>query len=121
VKTWRYSYKENDFKIIKLKQFKKKAAYSLYIFVVCILDIIWPEDVKTIYNDSALLIYTLLEEFKDFKDIFNMIKTGILPDYNRFKHAIEITNDPSFKPLYNLLRNELGVLKDYLESALAKR
>jgi hypothetical protein len=50
-----------------------------------------------------------------------MIKIGILPDYNRFEHIIKIIDDPFFRSLYNLLRNELEVLKDYLESALAKR
>jgi hypothetical protein len=77
--------------------------------------------VKAVHNDDAPLMYILLEEFKDFKDIFNMIKMGILPDHNRFEHAIKTTGDPSFRSLYNLSRNELGVLKDYLESALAKR
>jgi hypothetical protein len=120
-KTWRYPYEENDFEITKPKQFKKKAAYSPYVFAVYILDVIWPEDVKTMCNDSALLTYTLLEEFKDFKDVFDMTKTGILSDHNRFKHAIKTTSDPSFRPLYNLSRSELGVLKDYLENALVKR
>jgi hypothetical protein len=72
-------------------------------------------------NDNASLIYTLLEEFKDFKDIFNIIKMGILLDYNRFEHIIKIIDDSFFRPLYNLSRNELGVLKDYLENALIKR
>jgi hypothetical protein len=121
VKTWRYPYEENDFKITKPKQFKKKAAHSPYVFVICVLDVIRPEDVKIMRNDDALLMYTLPEEFKDFEDVFNMIKVGILPDHNRFEHAIKTTGDPPFRPLYNLSRNELGVLKDYLESALAKR
>jgi hypothetical protein len=77
--------------------------------------------VKAVRNDGALLIYILLEEFKDFKDVFNMIKMGILSDHNRFEHAIETTGDLSFRSLYNLLRNKLGVLKDYLKSALVKR
>jgi hypothetical protein len=77
--------------------------------------------VKVVHNDSALLTYILLEEFEDFKDVFNMIKASILPDHNRFKHVIKTTSDPSFRSLYNLSRNELGVLKDYLENALVKR
>jgi hypothetical protein len=72
-------------------------------------------------NDDILLIYTLLEEFKDFKDVFNIIKVGILLDHNRFKHIIKIIDNPSFRPLYNLSRNELEVLKNYLKNALAKR
>jgi hypothetical protein len=77
--------------------------------------------VKIVHNDDILLIYTLLEEFEDFEDVFNIIKTGILLDHNRFEHAIKIMSDPSFRSLYNLSRNELGVLKDYLKNALAKR
>jgi hypothetical protein len=77
--------------------------------------------VKIVHNDNASLIYTLLEEFKDFKDVFNIIKMSILLDHNKFKHAIKIIDDPSFRSLYNLLRNKLGVLKDYLKNALIKR
>jgi hypothetical protein len=72
-------------------------------------------------NDNASLMYILLEEFKDFKDVFDIIKTDILLDHNRFEHVIKTTSDPSFRSLYNLSRNKLGVLKDYLESALIKR
>jgi hypothetical protein len=107
--------------VIKPKQFKKKAAHSPYVFAVCVLDVIRPEDVKAVRNDDTSLTYILLEEFEDFKDVFNMIKTSILLDHNRFEHAIKTTGDPSFRSLYNLSRNELGVLKDYLENALAKR
>jgi hypothetical protein len=77
--------------------------------------------VKIVHNNDTLLIYTLLEEFKDFKNVFNIIKTGILLDHNRFEHVIKIISDPFFRPLYKLLRNELGMLKDYLKSALVKR
>jgi hypothetical protein len=66
-------------------------------------------------------MYILLEEFKDFKDVFNIIKVGILLDHNRFEHIIKTIGDPSFRSLYNLLRNELGMLKDYLKNALVKR
>jgi hypothetical protein len=76
--------------------------------------------VKTVHNDDAPLTYILLKEFEDFKDVFNMTKVGILPDHNRFEHAIKTMGDPPFKSLYNLSRNELGVLKDYLKNALVK-
>jgi hypothetical protein len=72
-------------------------------------------------NDGASLMYILLKEFKDFKDVFNMTKASILLDHNRFEHVIKTIDDPSFRSLYNLLRNELEMLKDYLESALIKR
>jgi hypothetical protein len=96
-------------------------AHSPYVFIVCVSNVIQLEDVKIMRNDNTLLMYILLEEFKDFKDVFNIIKMGILSDHNRFEHIIKTTGDPSFRPLYNLLRNELEVLKNYLKSALAKR
>jgi hypothetical protein len=77
--------------------------------------------VKIVRNDNTSLIYILLKKFKDFKNVFNIIKMGILLDYNRFEHTIKTIGDPSFKPLYNLSRSELEVLKNYLENALAKR
>jgi hypothetical protein len=71
-------------------------------------------------NNDILLMYILLEEFKDFKDVFNIIKISILLDHNKFKYVIKTISDPSFRSLHNLLRNELEVLKDYLKNALTK-
>ena len=72
-------------------------------------------------NNSAVSATGLPREFEDFHDVFNMKQAGILADHSKFEHAIETTEDPSFGPLYNLLQNELKVLKEYLEGALQKR
>jgi hypothetical protein len=74
--------------------------------------------VKVWRNNSALLEMKLLLEFIDFDDVFDMKQASIFAEYSKFEHAIETTRDPLFGPLYNLLRNELGVLKEYLEGAL---
>lgn len=119
--TWRYPYEETDFEIVNPSQFILEADNSPHVFAICVSDILTPESVKVLRNDSAVSATGLPREFEDFHDVFDMEQAGILADHSKFEHAIETTGDPPFGPLYNLSQNELKVLKEYLEGALQRR
>jgi hypothetical protein len=53
--------------------------------------------------------------------MFNIKRASILLVYNRYAYIIELKGgDSLYRPLYNLLTKELGVLQDYLNNTLAK-
>ena len=52
------------------------------------------------------------QEYTDLKDIANKEATHTLPNPILVEHEINIGDKkPSFRPLYNLLENELAVLR----------
>ena len=57
----------------------------------------------------------ILKEYIDLKEVFSKEATQILPNPILVKYKIDIGNKkPPFKPLYNLLKNELIVLYQYI-------
>ncbi|KAJ5174104.1 Retrotransposon polyprotein [Penicillium coprophilum] len=47
----------------------------------------------------------ILEEYKDYQDIFTLLEEGKLPKHSPFDHKINIIegSEPTFKPIYQLL------------------
>jgi hypothetical protein len=61
-------------------------------------------------------------KFVEYVNVFDIKKAGVLPTHNKNEHTINLNGDePSFKPLYNLLIKELEVLKTYFNAALTKK
>ena len=65
-------------------------------------------------------VEVLLEAYKDYIDIFNEKEARLLPDHSLYKLAIKLIKgkQPLFGPLYNLLKAELKVLREYLDKNL---
>jgi hypothetical protein len=57
-----------------------------------------------------------------FKDIFLEEAVRLLPDNAPHNHLIDLvpSTDPLYKLIYGLSENELKVLKEYIEKALAR-
>jgi len=82
-------------------------------------------DLFIIYVTIAALkgpVDTLLEAYKDYTDVFNEKEAGLLPDHGLHELAIELMKgkQPPFGPLYNLLKAELKVLREYLDKNLQR-
>lgn len=60
------------------------------------------------------------EEYRDFKDVFSAEDASLLPDEGGAFHAIEITADPPYGPIYPLSAVQLRILREYLEENLRR-
>ena len=73
------------------------------------------------------LIATLLDEgvpdqYSQYSDVFSDELAGTLAPNSEYDHAIDLEpgQHPPHMPIYNLSERELGILKEYLASALEK-
>jgi transposase InsO family protein len=57
-------------------------------------------------------------ELSDCLDVFSEEDAGALPPRKVGDHAIELTGDPPYGPIYNLSAKELAVLRTYIDEAL---
>ena len=74
-----------------------------------------------LYSTEAVEIQ-LPKEYEDYADVFSEEEADKMPDFVRVEHSIPIEEgkDVPFGPIYPLSANELRVLRDYLDSSLAK-
>ena len=63
---------------------------------------------------------TLLKAYNNHTDIFNKEEAGLLLNYSLYKLVIKLIKgkQPLFSLLYNLLKAELKVLREYLDKNL---
>ena len=61
-------------------------------------------------------------EYHDFLDVFSQKEADKLPPHRGYDHRIRLKKDtkPPFGPLYDMSRDELLVLREYLEANLGK-
>jgi hypothetical protein len=79
-----------------------------------LLNIVWLLATK---NDLVLP-----EEFTDYAYVFSEEDANKLPSLKGRQHTIELEegSSPPYSPIYNLSKKELGILWEYLGSALEK-
>jgi transposase InsO family protein len=120
-KTWRFEYIEEDFEIVKPEEFEKLAEEAPYVFAVLVSDTSVTRPECFVGAANATLAPKLPAEFEEYEDVFDMKQADILAEHSHFEHAIETEGgDPPFGPLYNLSEQELKVLRQYIDDALAK-
>jgi len=72
-------------------------------------------DAKYLFLDVRLCVVEkpeILQEYIDLKDIADKKAAHTLPNLILVEHKIDIGDkEPPFRPLYNLLENELAVLR----------
>jgi hypothetical protein len=75
-----------------------------------------------INNVKQLTDITLPAEYNDFAHIFSEVASEKLPPHRPYDHSIPLLPDttPPFGPIYSLSELELGALKEYIDSNLAK-
>lgn len=59
-------------------------------------------------------------KLQEYKDVFEHEKAGILPPHRDIDHAIDTPPGETlpYGPIYPLARNELGVLREYIDENL---
>src|SRR6266566_8836665 len=67
--------------------------------------------------------FVILFELKQYRYIFSIEKSGILPFYKGTDYVIDLFFDamPPYRPIYPLSSKELQMLKEYLDDLLKKR
>ena len=121
-KSWRYRDKnEVQIKEIKVKKMLR-IAQTQPIFAI------FPIPVNSRRIASALQATCTEEEvklpmeYRDYADVFSESEADKLPESSRVAHSIEIEEgkEVPFGPIYTLSAKELRVLREYLESSMAK-
>ena len=64
----------------------------------------------------------LPHKYKEFADVFDKVKAGILPEHRPYDCPIDLQpgKEPPWGPIYNLSPTELEVLREYIDENLAK-
>jgi transposase InsO family protein len=77
--------------------------------------------VMAVFGASAG-VTELPDYLKDFEDVFSEQEASVLADDMEVEHAIDLEpgKQPPYRAIYNLSEKELKILRDYLDSALAK-
>jgi len=81
--------------------------------------------VKTLNNIISCIInifktQILFIKLKEYKDVFLIKNVNRLSLHKEYDHVIEITAEPLYDLVYNLLNTELMTLKQYLNNVLVK-
>ena len=87
-----------------------------------------PQPVDRIGDAGVALYYGAVEDIKlhgkiaQYEDVFSEEAAGKLPENTKVRHSIEIEDGKTvpYGPIYPLSANELRVLREYIESSLAK-
>jgi hypothetical protein len=89
---------------------------------------------KVATREDAFLIYVLPSpnvephpheipsQYQEFKDVFENKNANTLPKHRPYDHTIDLVErtQPPFKPIYNLLKDKLATLCEYLNENLEK-
>jgi transposase InsO family protein len=64
----------------------------------------------------------ILDEYREFGDLFKAFAEGVLPEHGPFDHEINTMEgtEPTFKPIYQLSEKESQTLKEYIDENLKK-
>ena len=116
VRSWRFGIEKPSFIVKELEEFalsllNKSAVYALMVSGITGA-LAEEQEAKEVPK-----------EYADYTDIFSIKEAGRLPEHKNNNHAINLIEggDPPHRSLYNLLRPELKVLREYLDNTLAKR
>ncbi len=86
---------------------------------------IFMQDIKKALNPKQLTdpATVLSEEYHEFLDVFSRQLANSLPSHRLYDHHIHLKpeSQPSFGPLYGMFRDELLILKKYLDNNLTKK
>lgn len=110
--------KDRDIAKVSLRACTAYARRKYEMFAISIEDI----EAALKGQPSVDLDQYLPEEFKDFKDVFSPKEMERLPPHRPYDHDINLQGGktPPFGPLYPMSREELTVLKEWLEENLRK-
>jgi transposase InsO family protein len=120
-KRWRFEVVEPDIELVGPKAFYASSLTDPHVYAVCVSGVEKTQPVRLVGAASATNTFQLPGEYRDFDDVFDTHKAGVLPPHSHFEHKIETEGgDPPYGPLYNLSEHELQVLRQYIDDSLAK-
>jgi hypothetical protein len=103
---------------VRLADRARKIRKEYKVFAVSLQDI-----EKALTPKLTIDLYrNLPQEYYDFLDVFSKKEADKLLPYRLYNHKIQLkdSTEPPFGPMYNMSRNELLVLKEYLKENLGK-
>ena len=118
---WWFEQQWNDVEKLSWKKFRQGCRKRAHVFAVVQLQEYIPflEDSEpTPHSDSDLPV-----ELSDFKDVFSMESSAILPSFKSTDHSIDLLEgeEPPYGPIYPLSQAELRELQNYIADNLAKQ
>ncbi len=115
--TWRHPIRRQGIEVLSAKEFVKKTRDEPFVYSLSI-------------TPTGRLVATMVtkepprvpEEYEDLADVFSKEAAGMLPDHHTMEHRIELEpgSSPPYGPVYALSEKELEVLRDYLDTSIAK-
>ena len=127
-RAWRFDVEENLFKLASVADFNKDLNDESAIYALLVASVTESKE-ELILNEietnfiralNAIITFIVSKSLKEYKDVFSRKEEGKLLEIKEYDHAIEITAEPPYDPLYNLLNIELKALRKYLDNALIK-
>ena len=108
-RTWRYPFERAQISVLSAQKFNKKTWKQT---VYCVV-------LKTILTSKNKL---LPAKYREFSDVFDARKAGILPEHGPMEHRIDLVpgKEVPWGPVYPLSESELLILREYLDTSLAK-
>ena len=93
---------------------------SLKVYVVTLYEINKALEIKDL--QEKLLNQLILKEYHEFLPLFDKVIAERLPPHRPYDHKITLQEGftPPFGPIYSLSRQELQVLKEWIEKNLSK-
>jgi len=103
---------------VQLTDKARKAPEDFTIFAATLQDIEKALTPKTAIDPKEKLPI----EYHEFLDVFSKKEADKLPPHRSYDHTIQLKegSEPPFGPLYDMSRDELLVLREYLEEHLGK-
>lgn len=103
---------------VRLTDKARKAPEDFTIFAATLQDIEKALTPKTAIDPKGKLPV----EYHEFLDVFSKKEADKLPPHRSYDHTIQLKegSEPPFGPLYDMSRDELLVLREYLEEHLGK-
>lgn len=128
-KGWRYGFDKPSISVDSAKQFSRAVKKGAPVYAVMAMAPVAPPHERPIAGANMIMSpeddpnaqSVLPDEYSEFADLFNDEKSSRLANRKDCDHAIDLEGkDPPYGPLYNLSNTELKILREYLDTALAK-
>ena len=117
--SWRHPIRPKELEVLSAKKFAQAVKHEAYIFALTILPVTGGRRVAAMTTMNA---NPIPEKYQDFMGVFSKEAAGMLPDHHTMEHRIDLEpgSQPPYGPVYALSEKELEVLREYLDTSLAK-
>ena len=117
--TWRHPIERRKLEVLSAKKFVKAMKEEPYIFMLISAPTKGSRRVAAVSTKKEV---SIPEQYRDLSGVFSTEAAGMLPDHHAMEHRIDLEpgSQRPYGPIYALLEKELEVLREYLDSSLAK-